>query len=359
MERKLLGATALTSLIVTIILCFLLLYFPNFHNAALAIRDSMYTAGTEGESVLELLKESSEMIEEATPEEEEDMMHGHQLRLHLPKGVTSAKVKVDNDYVNRTISLTIEGVGRDYFDVFPMTGRSTCINDLTYAWNNSKGVISLVMDDVLELESETEGEYMYFDFVDPHEIYDYVVVIDAGHGGNVPGATKQGIEEKDIDLDIVLELKKLFDMTNKNVGVYYTRTTDCNPAFASRVGLANDTDADLFLSIHNNSTASGRMSSISGTEVLYCAADKTEKSKIFATTCLDYVVEELESTNKGTVVGDDIYIIRESKAPVALVEVGFMTNQKELKNLCDPEYQRKTAHALYNAIIDSLYNGQF
>ena len=217
------------------------------------------------------------------------------------------------------------------------------------------GVIELTMDDVVEVQMTSENEFIYLDFVDPHQVYDKVVVVDAGHGGNVPGATKMGVYEKDLDLQIVLELKKLFDRCDKNIGVYYTRTDDSNPSFASRVGLANDSDADVFLSIHNNSTASGRMSAISGTEVMYEAGDSTGESKKFASLCLDKLLKALGSKDKGTVVGDEVYIIRMSKVPVALVEVGFMTNVEELKNLQDKDYQQKTAKALYDAVIEYIY----
>ena len=66
--------------------------------------------------------------------------------------------------------------------------------------------------------------------------------------------------------------------------------------------------------------------------------------------------KSLGSKSKGTVVGDEVYIIRMSQAPVALVEVGFMTNSKELEKLQDNEYQKKTAGALYDAIVEYLYN---
>ena len=163
-----------------------------------------------------------------------------------------------------------------------------------------------------------------------------------------------GVYEKDINLDLVLELKKLFDESDKNIGVYYTRTDDSNPSFANRVGLANDSEADVFLSVHNNSTASGRMSSINGTEVMYEGGDTTGESKKFSSICLEHLLDELGSKSKGTVVGDEVYIIRMSEPPVALVEVGFMTNQKELEALQDTEYQQKAAKALYDAVLEYL-----
>ena len=351
------GVVTTIVVIISITITYLLIHFPNFHGTALAIRENETLSGGRQSVIDMLLSSQEEEIEESVEEVEvvEDELRGHQIRLKLPTHVTSQAVSIEQDFVYKTVTITIDGIGSSYFDDYPMIGKSNNIAEVTYESENMVGVIEIALDDVLEVQMTSEDEYVYFDFVNPSDIYDYVVVVDAGHGGKVPGASKMGVNEKDIDLAVVLELKKLFESTDKNIGVYYTRTTDVNPAFANRVGLANDSEADLFLSVHANSTASGRMSSISGTEVMYCGADASGESKAFATTCLNHLLDELGTKSKGTVVGDDIYIIRESNAPVALVEVGFMTNQEELDNMCDSNYQKKAAKALYDAVIEYLY----
>ena len=96
------------------------------------------------------------------------------------------------------------------------------------------------------------------------------------------------------------------------------------------------------------------MSSINVTEVMYEAGDSTGESKKFAQMCLNNLLGELGTKSKGIVVGDEVYIIRMSKPPVALVEVGFMTNQKELDNLQEQEYQNKAALAIYNSVLQYL-----
>lgn len=346
---------AFTAIVVAVVIAVscLLIYVPNMHTMALKVRDKRLESGRI--SVMEMLRASDKELggdDEAT---RESILQGHQMRLTLPRNVTSASVSIDNIHVDRTISITINGIGKDYFSQYPIRGNADNIIDVTYMSEDLIGVIELVMDDVVEVQMTSEDEFIYFDFVDPHQVYDKVVVVDAGHGGNVPGATKMGVFEKDLDLQIVLELKKLFDRCDKNIGVYYTRTDDSNPSFASRVGLANDSGADVFLSIHNNSTASGRMSSISGTEVMYEGGDSTGESKKFASICLDNLIQALGSKSKGTVVGDEVYIIRMSNVPVALVEVGFMTNAEELEKLQNTEYQKKTAKALYDAVIEYIY----
>ena len=352
MEQKVMGAFTAIILAVVIIMSCILIYVPNMHIIALRIQDSKLSGGRV--SVMDMLRASDLELRGEGEETRESVLKGHQIRLALPENVTSASVSLEDIYVDKTIVITINGIGKDYFEKYPMRGESNNIIDITYDSENLVGVIEITLDTVLEAQMTSEGEYIYVDFVDPHQVYDKIVVVDAGHGGNVPGATKMGVYEKDINLDIVLELKKLFDRSDKNIGVYYTRTDDSNPSFENRVGLANDSNADIFISVHNNSTASGRMSSINGCEVMYEGGDSTGESKKLAEVCLNHLLKELGAKSKGTVVGDEVYIIRMSQSPVALVEVGFMTNQKELENLQDKEYQRKAALAIYEAVLEYL-----
>lgn len=346
------GAFTAIILAVVIIMSCILIYVPNMHIIALRIQDSKLSGGRV--SVMDMLRASDLELRGEGEETRESVLKGHQIRLALPENVTSASVSIEDIYVDKTIAISINGIGKDYFEKYPMRGESNNIIDITYDSENLVGVIEITLDKVLEAQMTSEGEYIYVDFVDPHQVYDKIVVVDAGHGGNVPGATKMGVYEKDINLDIVLELKKLFDRSDKNIGVYYTRTDDSNPSFENRVGLANDSNADIFISVHNNSTASGRMSSINGCEVMYEGGDPTGESKKLAEVCLNHLLKELGAKSKGTVVGDEVYIIRMSQSPVALVEVGFMTNQRELENLQDKEYQRKAALAIYEAVLEYL-----
>jgi N-acetylmuramoyl-L-alanine amidase len=69
------------------------------------------------------------------------------------------------------------------------------------------------------------------------------------------------------------------------------------------------------------------------------------------------VTEALESRDKGLVEGDEIYIIRTSEVPVALIEVGFMTNQEELNLLNSTDYQKKAAEGVYDAVLDAFAKG--
>lgn len=296
-----------------------------------------------------------EKLDYYTSQAEKEVTFSQQLRLELPKGVTAEEIKIEIDYVRQLATIKIPKAGEDYFDQHPLLGKSDHIDEL-YMEN---GVIDITMDAVYEVKSVVDSGFLYIDFLTPQQVYDKVVVIDAGHGGRAPGAIKQDIYEKDLNLGIVQQLKELLDKNDRNIGVYYTRTEDNNPTFDQRAQLANKSNANLFISIHNNSTADGEMSEYNGTEVMYDELKSEEgfSSKRLAQICLEETTDALGSKNNGLTKGNSIYIIRTSQVPVALVEVGFMTNQEELNKLNSQEYQKQAAQGVYNAIIRALDEG--
>lgn len=356
MEERIIKFAAGFFVVLTIVVGVSLYFFPALHVKAVEWAD-------ERQALAELASENQAKMTEltlaaSTGEVKDASGEKRQLQLRLPEGVTGEQISFHEDYVTQTVTMEIPAVDATYFDQDPLMGSSNHIDNLSYALENGAGEVEIVLDRVYELETSYDDSYFYIDFIDPHDIYDKVVVIDAGHGGRAPGATIQGSNEKDIDLAIVLQLKALFDASDENIGVYYTRTDDSNPTFDQRVQLANKSNADLFISVHNNSTRSGRMSKINGTQVMYSESDtKDLGSKHLAQLCLDEVTGATGSTDKGLVEGDSIYIIRTSEVPVALIEVGFMTNQAELDNLNSEEYQKKTAQGIYQAIHRALEEG--
>lgn len=351
MEEKTFKFAAVALLVLTVGVCIALPQFPKIHTRVEEALEAKVAEEEFAESQEEM--KNLAIVDTDVPADS----YGGQLSLRLPEGVGESEIRFTNDYVTQTIRIEIPGTDNSYFDSHPISGSSNHIDTLSYTRKGEQGVIEIVMDRVYEFETSYADGSFYFEFLTPREVYDKVVVIDAGHGGRAPGATKQGVNEKDIDLAIVLQLKKIFEESGENIGVYYTRTDDSNPTFDQRVQLANKSDANLFISIHNNSTSSGRMSSANGTSVMYHEADETGRSQRFAQICVDEVTSRIGSRNRGIMEGDSIYIIRTSEVPVALIEVGFMTNREELKLLCSEDYQRDTAVGIYNAILRAFEEG--
>lgn len=194
---------------------------------------------------------------------------------------------------------------------------------------------------------------IYVSLKKPKDVYENIIVVDAGHGGKDSGTYSAGEKyyEKDFNLAIVSLLKENFN--DDKVKVYYTRLDDETVYLNPRVNLANEVEADLFLSIHFNASDA---SSAGGSEVLYNEFDTNTSynSKMFATNCLDEIVKVTKKVNRGLVEGNEMVIIGNANMPVALAEIGFMTNEEEVSFFLDESNRKAIADALYEAVIKSL-----
>ena len=302
-------------------------------------------------------KEEKEIIKEGgDPEPQEDVIViTHQMQLELPSGADASNVEVVHDLIERRIDIRIPGADKNYIYDYMVLGESGDMESLDYFSEGDSGTVALTMDKVVEADYSFDENYLYLDFLSPAEMHDRIIVVDAGHGGGAPGAVSGTHYEKNITLAIVQQLKKLFDEAeDPQIGVYYTRLDDTNPSLSDRVGLANELNADLFVSVHINSLKGNP--GVEGVEVMYdeLAPDTAFDTKDFAQICLDEQVSALGAKKRRLIDGNKIYIIRNSIAPAALIEVGFMNNPNELARLTDPGYQKKSAQGIYRALQKSL-----
>lgn len=179
-----------------------------------------------------------------------------------------------------------------------------------------------------------------------------LVVIDAGHGGEDPGANNGKILEKDLNLDIALKLEAL--LKKNNVKTFMLRQDDTFVGLYDRPYIANALNATLFVSIHNNAIDSAKTS---GTETLYypeAKGDPAFTGEKFAKMVQDALIEKLKSVNRKTVQRPGLVVLKYTKMPAILAEIGFLTNAAEVKNLTNPEFQQKAAEALNDSILKAL-----
>lgn len=357
MEERILKKTAVFIMVLSMITCAALPFFPKIEPK---LKEWMTSGDKEQMQLEEIMQKLSEkeLLAYYNRQEKQaakELVLAGKLRLQLPFGVSGSDLEMSADYVSRKISVRIPYAGEDYLHEYSITGKEDHLERITYESQQKYGVLEVITDQVFEITSEFDEDYFYLDFLTPHEVYDKVVVIDAGHGGEDAGTVKQGIHEKDVDLDILLKLKEIIDASgDASLGFYYTRTEDVALSEAQRAELANKTGADLFVSIHNNSTPSGRMSNINGTQAMYDETDETGAG--LAQIFLEEVTALTGSSNKGIAAERGTNLLQSCTMPAVIVEAGFMTNEAELNLLCTEEYQIKVAQGIYQAILRALSN---
>ncbi|MCF4101617.1 N-acetylmuramoyl-L-alanine amidase [Gillisia sp. M10.2A] len=220
----------------------------------------------------------------------------------------------------------------------------------------------------------------------------FVVVLDAGHGGKDPGNRGGGFEEKDIALNIILKVGKELQK-NPNIKVIYTRSTDVFIPLDKRAQIANDAKADLFVSVHcnaHNSQAYGTETFVLGLHrnqanfevakrensvifleedyhVTYDGFDPNSPESYIGMTIMqeeyldqsillaDFVqkkfTRELKRNDRG-VKQAGFLVLRQTYMPSVLIETGFLTNTSEGAFLNSNSGQEKMADAIYSAIND-------
>lgn len=179
---------------------------------------------------------------------------------------------------------------------------------------------------------------------------DMLIVIDPGHGGKDPGAIGRttGIYEKVLALKASMSLKK--ELEKEGFKVYLTRSTDEYISLYERANMANELNADLFVSVHINAHSK---TSVKGVEVLY-SPYTTQKSDVLAKYILDKLVSKLGAVNRGIVQRPNLIVIRETTMPAALVELGFLSNSEEEILLQQPWYLQNAVDAVKEGIIKFL-----
>ena len=269
--------------------------------------------------------------------------------IKLPSGVNENNTKINKDLINKKIDVIFpKGLNEYNFDDIKVDNAN--ITNVAHSISNDMVNIEIEFSCVLDCIPCFDNGELFLDFFKPSEAEMPVIVIDAGHGGYDVGAIEKGVYEKDIDLDICLMLKQLLD--SENILVYYTRLDDSYPSVEERVDFANEVMPDLFISIHSNVYED---SSVSGTSVLYNTKDNSEKNSLWLSEIMcEKLIESCNTFNKGVIAGNDIHLVRTSKVPVALLEIGFMSNPNDFKMLTETSGQIKIARGIYNGIIRAL-----
>lgn len=168
------------------------------------------------------------------------------------------------------------------------------------------------------------------------------VVIDPGHGGTDCGALRNGVNEKDITLDVSKRVEAL--LKKQGYQVTMTRSTDVFVSLADRVDISEKVSPDIFVSIHVNSSTRPE---ITGIETHYYH----QESMNLAQTVHASLASKIKSNNRG-LFKSKFYVINHTTSPAILVEIGFISNDNERAQLVSEKRKQDTA----NAIVEGIKN---
>ena len=177
----------------------------------------------------------------------------------------------------------------------------------------------------------------------------FIVVIDPGHGGPDPGAIGiGGIKESDVVLDVSKKVKKL--LSEKGVRVKLTRNKEIDLDLPPRVLVANRYDADIFVSVHANASR-GKRRDINGLETFYY---RGWRGRLLAKRIQKQILRVSPGSPDRGVKQGKFYVIKNTKMPAVLVEIGFLTGRLDGRRLEKYTHRKKIAYAIAKGILEYL-----
>ncbi len=299
----------------------------------------------------------------------------------IAEGVADSTAVVRSDYGGTIRQVMVEQMDEAVQLAFQLRPKIES-HDVYQNRDPAEIVISLrtpVVDNLARLKDIRERWYLN------------TVVLDAGHGGKDGGTVgKSGTKEKDVVLDIVKRVGLLLEK-NTNIKVVYTRDEDVFIPLLERPKIANANNGKVFVSVHANSAPKNRK--VSGFETYLLGPSKTQdaiavaaaenevikledadheykemdnEALIMATMAQSAFMKESETLaaviqteldkrlatpNRG-VKQNVFYVLIGASMPSVLVEVGFLSNAQEEKDLKKPAYRQKIAEGIYSAIVE-------
>lgn len=180
-----------------------------------------------------------------------------------------------------------------------------------------------------------------------------VIIIDPGHGGKDPGTTYKDIYEKDINLNISLNLREY--LSEYGATVILTRDNDNDLSygetnhrkktdFDNRIKIINDEYTDMYLSIHLNYLVNTKYY---GAQVFY-----NKNNEKLASSIQEYLNNNLETNKEIKEIPTSTYMYKKLEKRGVLIECGFLSNAMERSKLVTKEYQKEVAKVIAEAVVN-------
>lgn len=334
-------------------------------------------AQNQEEMLLEHFVQPTPERQEATASGEKEAVNVSEryIKINKPDDGQALEAYLENDYMDFSITLTLKGETAGEYtvaEVYRCYKGESFVGDWQQGNDMVKKIvvspleqknqetvsIRMQLSDVYEPVLFDTPEAYYISLEKPEEIFEHIVVLDAGHGGCDEGAISLDgkYHEKDLNLCIVNYLKELFDK-DSSVKVYYTRLGDREVSKAKRVRLANAVHADVFVSVHCNASDPGETTA-NGIEALYSTRKAASSEDISSKQLSQRVLVQLCAVTgrraRKVIQRNGLYLMNHSRVPVTIIEVGYLSNSSDLQYLLRAKNQKKIGQGIYQGIYQAL-----
>ena len=265
--------------------------------------------------------------------------------------IDTGSVKFEDHYLDGYFDVTLPGDYESDYGYGTYDVKGTVVENIEVSTKGGNTTFRFKQNRISAYEVTAEGDSYAIRVKNPKEVYDKVLLLDAGHGGKDPGTSGNGMQEKNLTLTIAQKIEQ--ELQGSGIKVYMTRNSDVYPENSTRAQTANDI-ADLMVSIHINSGPE----TANGTETLYQvhANDSSARltSKQLAEILQANMISATGNTNRGVKLRTDLLILNRTTVPAVIVEVIFITNTGDALKISNPAYQDQVAQAIADGIQEAV-----
>lgn len=265
--------------------------------------------------------------------------------------IDTGSVKFEDHYLDGYFDVTLPGDYESDYGYGTYDVKGTVVENIEVSTKGGNTTFRFKQNRISAYEVTAEGDSYAIRVKNPKEVYDKVLLLDAGHGGKDPGTSGNGMQEKNLTLTIAQKIEQ--ELQGSGIKVYMTRDSDVYPENSTRAQTANDI-ADLMVSIHINSGPE----TANGTESLYQvhANDSSSRltSKQLAEILQASMISGTGNTNRGVKLRTDLLILNRTTVPAVIVEVIFITNTGDALKISNPAYQDQVAQAIADGIQEAV-----
>ena len=260
-----------------------------------------------------------------------------------------------DNYLMGNYKLTLPGNYESNYGFGTYNIGDDVLKDIQVSTAAGKTTLQFNTKTIRALTVTQDNSNYYVHVKSPKEVYDKVLVLDAGHGLQDPGTSGNGQIEKELNLKVATLIYNKMQNAN-GIKTYITRIDDSYPTNASRAAMANEI-GDVFISIHMNATTNALTN---GTELLYTPHSNETSSKLTSQTVAAVLqkklVAALATNDRGLKNRPDLIVLNQTKVPAVIVEVVFLSNPGDALKISSPEGQEKAAQAIYEGILELMNN---
>ncbi len=278
----------------------------------------------------------------------------YSLKIPYMPGTEREAITDSDHYMSRYFTITLPGDQMAYLDSMPIVLSGSTVSDVQKKLNSAGNtVITVKTSKIQAYRLHYTSDAIMVEVDDPKNLYDKIVVLDAGHGGDDPGTIHNGVKEKDLSLQILYTRLKQYFEDSDDIKVYWTRKDDTFLELNDRAAYASKVGADLFISLHMDSFSTTKPNGIS---VYHSTQNKHINEGGLTSVALAQILQKnlvkgLGATDR-KVKNNSYVVCKSNTVPAVLIELGFMSNPEEFKNLTSKSYQQKAAQILYESIVE-------